>query len=183
MKKLLIILTLINSCLFAVVPIINAPDVAFKLKYTGKALSYINWIASTASSVQQIQALSGLKQIEKGGKAICDLCSPQEMQDLQVTLQGITGGLCEAFSQTMSRITNVKQQYDTISDIQNALATNPAEAALILQQASLQSQMQTQQILQEMQAEQAMQSRKQLVEDKIQRQAATDFWGGSGGGK
>ncbi len=183
MKKLaLLYLIVVSLNVYAAVPTVNATDYTWKIKYTGQAMSYLTWLANAANTAQQTAGLQGLQQFEKGGKSLCELCSPQDMQDLQITLGGINGGLCQSFSQIMSKLTGVQQQYQSLNQIQSALQSNPAEATLALQQASLQSQLDTQQTLQQMQAMQAQEMQKKLVEDKIQSQARNSMWTGIKGG-
>ncbi len=175
MRRLSLILLSLIFTSYGAVPTVNAPDYTWKLKYTGMALGYINWIANAYNTTQQVEGLQGLQQFQKGGSTLCSLCSPQEMKDLEITLDGINGGLCQSFSQIMSKLTGIQQQYQNLNQVQQALQSNPAEATIALQQASLQSQLDTQQILQQTQAMQAQQIQKQLVQDKINRQNNVSF--------
>lgn len=180
--KNFIILCLITN-IYAAVPIVNATDHSWKLKYTTQAAQYLTWISDATTNAKQMQGLQGLQQFSKGGDILCKLCTPQDMKDLKLILDGINGGLCEVFTIMMAKLTGIQEQYKSLNQIQQALQDNPAEASLALQQAGLQSQMSTQQTLEQMQSVQTQQIQKNLIEDKIQNQTRNSIWLGIKGTK
>lgn len=182
MRKLFL-LYIVALNVFAAVPTTQAPDPLFqaKLAGTGQIMGYLKWIAQAGMTAKQVSGLQGLQQLKDGGAAICKLCGPEDMDDLQIWIDKMNGDLCSSFTNIMQSLTGIDKRYSDLQAVQAALQTNPVEAGLALQQASLASQTRTEETMRQMQMMQLQQVQKEALVQKWSKQYTSDYFGGMGG--
>lgn len=179
MKKLLI-LSLMCSSTFALVPITTSTDpnaLAAAAQAVSQAGTYLQQVKQASNIVTQAQGLNGLKQLQSsGGSGLCNLCNQSDQQQLQNYVNSINEDLCSQFSNAMSNLGSAQQGFNSISGIMNALnSTNPQAASLSLATSSASTLTSVNNTLAQMQMMQAQAMQKQLAQEKIERQQAADF--------
>jgi hypothetical protein len=158
----------------AIVPTIDqhqlSDDITTMTTYASTIGAYLQKISQAVTVAEQINKLQGLQQLEAAGNALCDLCKPIDIQKLQIYINNINGDLCSQFSFALGNITGIAKSIQSINDVINAFATNPKEAGLALQRASMQTQVASQNTLAQIQLLMTQQTQKQLASEKLAKQ-------------
>ena len=167
---------------FGIVPTIDqynlSENITTMTSYGATAGAYLNRLSKVMTAVEQVQQLHGLQQVSSAGTAICNLCSPIEASQLQTYVNQVNSDLCSQFAYAMKNISGLAQSVQDITDVINLLQTNPKEAGLALQRASIQTQAAMQNNLAQIQLLMAQQAQKQLAEQKLEQQNTASAYSG-----
>lgn len=172
MKNLLIVgFLFICMPVLAVVPISNdymeRQDDTTLLQYTAQIPTYLSQMNSAMNAANQVRGLQGLSQVQGAGQALCTLCTANDLNSMQNYVNQVNTDLCSQFSVALSNITGTQQAITDLQQIMKVFATNPREAALALQQASVATQTATQNTLAQLQMLQTQAQQKNLADEKI----------------
>lgn len=176
MKKILVYLTygLSLNLAYAVVPTIDiyqeTQDLNTMGVYTTKITTGLLKIGEAVDIAVQLRELKSLQDVANAGGAICRLCSLSEQQQLQMYINQVNDDLCSQFSVAMSSMIGVQQTIRGLQDIIKNFNTNPKEAGLALQSASIQTQAAIQGTLAQIQVLLAQTAQKQLAQEKFAKQ-------------
>jgi uncharacterized protein (DUF885 family) len=159
---------------YATVPTIDinqaSQDVVAMSSYTTEILTKLNKLGQAADIAVQISELKSLQDVEKVGGEICKLCSNSDQLALQKYINQVNDDLCSQFSFAMKSIIGAQKTVKSIEDIINAFKTNPKEAGLALQSATVKAQFAIQGSLAQIQVLLAQTAQKQLAEQKLEKQ-------------
>ncbi|HLX52362.1 MAG TPA: hypothetical protein VKR58_00375, partial [Aquella sp.] len=184
MKKTIIyiICTLFLNCTYAVMPTVDVVQEAQDLEaigtYTTKITTGLLKIGEAVDIAVQLRELKSLQDVANVGGAICRLCSVSEQQELQTYINQVNDDLCSQFSTAMSSMIGVQQTIRGLQDIIKNFNTNPKEAALALQAASIQTQAAVQGTLAQIQVLMAQTAQKRLAEEKLAKQNNAALYAG-----
>ncbi|MCC2645213.1 MAG: hypothetical protein K0R49_255 [Burkholderiales bacterium] len=146
--------------------------------YTTKITTGLLKIGEAVDIAVQLRELKSLQDVSNAGGAICRLCSVSEQQQLQMYIKQVNDDLCSQFSVAMSSMIGVQQTIRGLQDIIKNFNTNPKEAGLALQSASIQTQAAIQGTLAQIQLLLAQSAQKRLAEEKLAKQNNTDLYAG-----
>ncbi|MCC2624518.1 MAG: hypothetical protein K0R14_391 [Burkholderiales bacterium] len=185
-KKILIytINILFFGCAEAIVPTTDVYEVAQDVKTMGVYAAQITTgllkISEAVDIATQLRELKSLQDVERAGGAICQLCSKSGQLALQEYLNQVNDDLCSQFSTAINNMIGVQNTIRSLQDILKIFNTNPKEAALALQAASIQTQAAIQGSLAQIQVLLAQSAQKKLAEEKLAKQNNADLYLGFG---
>ncbi len=186
MKKILICIIniLISNYVLAIVPTTDVYQVSQDVKtmglYTAQINSELLKISEAVDIATQLKELKSLQDVERAGGAICQLCSKSQQQALQIYVNQVNDDLCSQFSGAIKNMIGVQQTIKSLQDILKIFNTNPKEAALALQAASIQTQAAIQGSLAQIQVLLAQGAQKKLAEEKLAKQNNEAIYAGFG---
>jgi hypothetical protein len=184
MKKILIytVSMLLLNYTHAVMPTVDVVQEAQDLKaigtYTTQITTGLLKIGEAVDIAVQLRELKSLQDVANVGGAICKLCSASEQQELQMYINQVNDDLCSQFSTAMSSMIGVQQTIRGLQDIVKNFNTNPKEAGLALQAASIQTQAAVQGTLAQIQVLLAQTAQKRLAEEKLAKQENAALYAG-----
>ncbi len=148
------------------------------LDYTFRIGQYLERIGKAVNTAEQLKNLKSLQQIQGAGRAICELCTPLERQQLELYIQHVNDDLCSQFNYAMDNLIGFQGTIKSMQDVINNLTINPQAAGLALQQASIQASIASASTLSQIQLLIAQQEQKKLAEQKLERQVTDDIYSG-----
>ena len=168
--------------IIAIVPTIDQhmleSDLSTMANYGASIGLYLADISRTVTAVDQVKQLNGLAQIEAIGDNICALCNSSNQQELETYINNINNDLCSQFSFSLHNITGLESNVHNINDIISMLQTNPGSASIALQQASVQTQLASENAIAQLNLLMAQQNQKSLAEQKYEKQVTNDVYNG-----
>lgn len=167
-------------------PSVNVVDTYQKSQDSILAMSgYVTAITTAMNNLGQgvdiavqISNLQSLQDVAKVGGAICKLCNKSEQKQLQDYINQVNDDLCSQFGLAIHNITGIQKTMKSLQDIITVFRTNPKEAGLALQTASIQAQSAIQSSLAQVQMLIAQNAQKQLAEEKLAKQNNEDIYAG-----
>lgn len=170
-NKIIALFILGYNSSFAVVPTsdvyVMGQDTSTLTGYAAQVPAYLSQMSSTMNAANQVQNLHGLAQVQGAGQAVCSLCNANDLASMRNYVNQVNGDLCSQFSLALTNITGTQQAITNLQQIMTTFATNPKEAALALQQASVATQTATQNTLAELQMLHTQAQQKNLADEKI----------------
>lgn len=179
---LLILLFYCYNISFAVVPTTDVYQVTEDNKaiasYFATMNQFLQKIGDTMTVVDQIKNLHSIEDASRAVASACRLCKPIERQQLNSYIKNINSDLCSQFQYAIQNITGISKTINNLGDIINLLQTNPKEAVLALQRASIQAEETTENTLVEIQFLLSQQEQKHIAEDTLEQENTKETYAG-----
>lgn len=162
-----------NMSVFAVVPTTDSfqerTDTTAITTYKFQIGSYLQRIANNMNADVQAQSLAALANMSTMSGALCTLCTPSDLAQLNQYLNQVDSDLITQFSNQISTLTGTKQSITSLQDVASTLTDNHKVAALALQQAAIATLSLMQNTLAQMVLIQAQAEQRVIVKEKLQQ--------------
>lgn len=172
--KTLLILSIMLSKIFAVVPVIEQnseirENVALGA-YTAQIQVFVNDLAQTTNTVTQLTALNGLIAMQQKVANLCiDICSPSDQKNIQQYLDSINTNIIGQFKNYADVANDSLNTLKNLTDFIAQFPENTKQIGIALQRASQETLTQMQASLLQIQTLMTLDAQKKQSEHQIEK--------------